>query len=110
VPIRIVRAAEGATLTVEFGVITSSGISWWEIDTGNYGPFLVDKVLAPLLGLKADEKGAQRLSTVLVPGVHLTGQALVKDLILNGDIGHSFLKDWDLTLDLARGRAWIVRD
>ena len=108
VPLRLVRAAEGAGLTVDFGVPTPRGMSWWEVDTGNYGPFLVDQAIAPLLELKPDDKDLQVLATTLVPDVRMTGPALVKDLILNGDIGRSFLKDWDVTLDLAQGRAWVA--
>jgi hypothetical protein len=108
VPLRLVRAAEGAALTADFGVPTSSGMSWWEVDTGNYGQFLVDRAIAPLLGLKPDEKQPQILSATLVAGVRLAGPALVKDLILNGNIGRSFLKNWNVTLDLSQGHAWIA--
>jgi len=29
-------------------------------------------------------------------------------LIMDGNIGTRFLIDWDLTLDLAKGRAWLA--
>ena len=32
----------------------------------------------------------------------------VGDLIMDGNISNQFLKNWILTLDLARGRAWLM--
>jgi hypothetical protein len=46
---------------------------------------------------------------MLVGGIPVTGDARVNEtLIMDGNIGTRFLINWDLTLDLARGRAWLT--
>jgi hypothetical protein len=40
--------------------------------------------------------------------VAVRDEAIVRDLILDGDIGQAFLEHWDLTLDLARGKGWLT--
>jgi hypothetical protein len=107
VPIRLVRSAEGAALTADLGVPTRLGILWMEIDTGNYGPSLVDKRAAALVGLDPSKTDPQPLTSLVVSRAQVHGSALVRDLILDGDLGREALIDWDVTLDLARGRGWL---
>ena len=107
VPIRLVRAAEGAALTVDLGIPTREGMLWMEIDTGNYGPTLINREVAPLVGLEADRKARQELRVTPKPGLESSGSALVRDLILDGDLGREVLRHWLITLDLAAGRGWI---
>ncbi len=107
VPIRLVRAAEGAALTVDLGVPTASGVAWMEIDTGDYGPTLIDKNVARLVGLNPGVSGVQPWTMALPGGVNIAGPAIVKDLILDGDIGRDVLQHWAVTLDLAAERGWI---
>jgi hypothetical protein len=109
VPIRLVRAAEGAALTADIGVTTRSGLLWMEIDTGNYGPSLIDKRAAPLLALDTAATVPQPVRAPVAKGTQLGGQAVVRDLIMDGDLGRGALKDWDVTLDLTHGRGWIRR-
>jgi hypothetical protein len=33
--------------------------------------------------------------------------AKLENMIMDGNIGTRFLRDWDVTLDLARGYAWL---
>ncbi len=107
VPIRLVRAAEGAALTVDLGLPTTSGVAWMEIDTGDYGPTLIDKNVARLVGLNPGVSGVQPWTMALPDGVNIAGPAIVKDLILDGDIGRDVLQHWAVTLDLAAERGWI---
>lgn len=108
VPIRLVRDTEGAALTVDLGVPTSLGTVWMEIDTGNYGPSLIDKRVAGLVGLTPDASGTQHWTTELEPHLSAAGSAVVKDLIMDGDIGRDVLKHWSVTLDLADEKGWIT--
>ncbi len=110
VPIRLVRDTEGAALTVDLGVPTSLGVAWMEIDTGNYGPSLIDKHVAQLVGLAPDKSGNQQWTTELEPNLHAAGSAVVKNLIMDGDIGRDVLTHWSVTLDLANERGWISAD
>ncbi len=107
VPIRLVRDTEGVALTVDLGIPTSLGLVWMEIDTGNYGPSLIDKHVARLVGLAADKSGAQRWTAELGPNLSAAGSAVVEDLIMDGDIGGDVLMHWSVTLDLANERGWI---
>ena len=107
VPIRLVRSAEGAALTADLGVSTRLGTLWMEIDTGNYGPSLIDKRAAALVGLDPANTAAQPLASMMVGGSHIRGRAVVRDLILDGDLSREALMEWDVTLDLARGRGWL---
>ncbi|KAF1008680.1 MAG: hypothetical protein GAK28_01107 [Luteibacter sp.] len=109
IPIRLVRDSGGVALTVHAGLPTSAGMVWMELDTGNRsGTYLVGKHVAALLGLKPDVAGPQAIHRDIVPGVTLAGKAVVSGLIMDGNIGSSFLDDWDLTLDLKAGKGWLA--
>lgn len=107
VPIRLVRDAEGAALTVDVGVPTPSGMAWMELDTGNHGPSMVDESIASLFGLDPAAAAPQRWRVPLAGGVVASGPVVVKKLILDGNLGRDVLRHWLVTLDLAHGRGWI---
>ena len=108
VPIRLVRELEGVALAVVVGVITPEGTAWMEIDSGNGGANVIAAHIAPLLNLKTGVKEPQPAKFNLAGGIPVTGDARVNEtLIMDGNIGTRFLIDWNLTLDLARGRAWL---
>jgi hypothetical protein len=109
VPIRLVREVEGVALAAVVGVMTPQGTAWMEIDSGNGGANVVAKHIAPLLNLKTGIKEPQPAKFTLVGGIPITGDARVNEtLIMDGNIGTRFLINWNLTLDLARGRAWLA--
>jgi hypothetical protein len=109
VPIRIVREVEGVALAVVVGVVTPEGTAWMEIDSGNGGANVIAAHIAPLLNLKTGMKEPQPARFNLAGGIPVTGDARVNEtLIMDGNIGTRFLIDWNLTLDLARGRAWLA--
>jgi len=109
VQIRLVREAEGIALAVVVGVVTPQGIAWMEFDSGNGGANVIAKHLAPLLNLKTGIKEPQAAKFMLVGGISVEGEARVSEtLIMDGNIGTRFLINWDLTLDLAKGRAWLT--
>lgn len=104
---RLVRVAEGAALTVDMGVPTPSGMTWMELDTDNYGPSMVDRTIADLFELKRAEAGVQRWHVSPATGLDFSGPVIVRDLILDGNLGRDVLRHWLVTLDLANGRGWI---
>ena len=109
VPIRLVREAEGVALTVVVGVVTSEGTAWMEIDSGNGGANVIAKHLAPLMNVKTGSREPQPASFSLVGGIPVTGNVRVNEtLIMDGNIGTRFLVNWDVTLDLKNGRAWLM--
>lgn len=107
VPIRLVRQAEGAALTVDMAVPTASGPTWMELDTGNYGPSLVDKTVAVLFGLDPTSAKTQELRAPVQGTLAVSGPVIVKDLILDGNLGRDVLRHWLVTLDFANGQGWI---
>ena len=109
VPIRLVREAGGVALTVYVAVPTSEGMAWMEIDCGNGGANVIGKHLAALLKLDPGKKEPQPASFMIAGGIPVEGPARVNEtLIMDGNIGARFLIKWDLTLDLAQGRAWLA--
>ena len=109
VPIRLVREAEGIALAVVVGVVTPEGTAWMEIDSGNGGANVIAKHIAPLINVQTAKKEPQPASFSLVGGIPVTGNVRVNEtLIMDGNIGTRFLINWDLTLDLKNGRAWLA--
>ena len=80
-----------------------------EIDSGNGGANVIAKHIAPLIKVKTGTKEPQPANFSLVGGIPVTGNVRVNDtLIMDGNIGTRFLVNWDLTLDLKNGRAWLT--
>jgi hypothetical protein len=110
VPIRLVRDAEGIALTVDVAVPTSHGMAWMEMDSGNGGGVLViAKYLADQFHLDPNKKDPQSTKFEIAGGIPVEGQAITLDLIKDGNIGAQFFRNWVLTVDLASGRAWLLR-
>lgn len=108
VPIRLVREAEGLALSVVVAVPTSKGNAWMELDSGNGGANVIGKHLAPILNLDPDKKEPQTAGLQIAGGIPVDGMFRVNPtLTMDGNIGTRFLINWDLTLDLAKGRAWL---
>jgi hypothetical protein len=106
--VHIVRDAEGLALTVNLPVVTPAGTAWFEMDSGNTSNLvLVNKALAPLCQMKSEGKETSSGTFQLEDGTTFTGDARVLDLILDGNLGASFLSRHDVTLDLAHHTAWI---
>ena len=109
IPIRMVRDAEGLSLTANAGVPTPSGLAWMELDTGNVGTIAVAKHIAPLLNLSLDQKEPQSAKIRIVDGIVVEGSVYIPpSSIMDGNIGVQFLKNWSMTLDLKDGRAWLA--
>jgi hypothetical protein len=108
VPLRLVRDAGGAALGVELGVSTARGTAWMELDTGSDGALIIGRHVAALFDLDPAAPKGQAAVLQVPGGIRLQGTALVKDLIMDGNIGVPVLKDWVMTLDLASGRAWLA--
>jgi hypothetical protein len=107
-PSRIVRDAEGAALAIDVAVPTSRGTAWMELDTGNGGTLVIGKHIAALLGLNANSAKPQHAQFQLDGGVPVSGEARVRDLIMDGNIGQRFWRNWNTTIDLKTGRVWIA--
>jgi len=106
-PIRIVRDVEGLALSVDGAVETPLGFAWMELDSGNGGSLVVANHIAPLLGFKTDGSTPEPMRFRLANGIVVDGMGRTRDLIMDGNLGAQFLNQWNLTLDLKAGRAWL---
>lgn len=110
-PLHLVRDAEGMALSVNVPVRTPQGVAWFELDSGNTSPIaLVGKHLAD--GLKLDpasgaNKKSEQATLTLDDGTAWTGDVRVFDLVLDGNLGSTFLSRYEVVLDLGGKRAWL---
>ena len=107
VPIRLVRECEGIALSVVVAVPTRKGTAWMELDSGNGGAHVIGKHVAAIMNLDADQ---QNTSFQMGGGIPVDGPVRVNPtLTMDGNIGTRFMINWVLTLDLAKGRAWLSK-
>lgn len=107
-PLHIVRDAEGIALSIDGAVPTPEGMAWMELDSGNGGSAVIANYIAPLLGLPQNLAEPATYSFALSNGVRVSVPTRTRDLIMDGDIGARFLNDWNLSLDLVQGEAWMA--
>lgn len=108
-PVRINREVAGFALSVYAGVPSERGTLWLELDSGNGGTVLVSKPVARLLGLDPDAKEKQHADFLVVGSARArTEDAYTPDMIMDGNLGMPFLKNWVVTLDLRTGRGWLA--
>lgn len=110
VPVMIGRESQGRSLSASLGVPTANGLVWLEIDSGNGGTILVNRMYAALFGLDPQSKSPQKIRFDVAKGLTASSEmGFASDIILDGNIGMPFLKDVALTLDVDAGRLWIRR-
>lgn len=107
VPMMIVRDAGGFALTVKIGVPTSRGLAWMELDSGNEGPVAIAAHIAPLLKVDSEGTSTSLAHFNLASGITVYGPIKTESLIMDGNLGTSFLQKWIVSLDLSEGRAWL---
>ena len=111
VPLHVVRDAEGMALSVDVPVRTPLGIAWFELDSGNSSPTaLVGKHLAAPLKLdpaSGANKKSEQATLTLLDGTTWTGDVCVFNLILDGNLGATFLIKHDVVVDVMAKRAWL---
>jgi hypothetical protein len=108
--IRLSREVQGLALAANAEVPTARGPVWMELDSGNGGTVLISKHIADLFsGLDPAKEGKQAVRFAIQPGVEVaTEDAMTPDIILDGNLGMPFLRNWIITLDLRDGRGWIA--
>ena len=109
-PAHLARETGGRALAVYVDVPTAHGPLAFELDSGNGGTLLVSKEYAGEFGLDPASNGPQPGSIPIAPGITAKGMVFTPDLIIDGNLGMPFLKDYLVTLDLAAGRVWIKRN
>lgn len=108
-PARIARELGGRALSMFVDVPTAHGPLPMELDSGNGGTILVSRNNLALLGLDAKTDAPQTGKFAIAPGIEAQGLIFGPDLVIDGNLGMPFLRDWVVTLDLAQGRVWLKR-
>lgn len=106
-PMRVSREVWGVDPYV--GVDTEQGRLWMLLDSGAGGVLLIAKDNAAAFGLSPDAEGPQPLKFDLAPGVPVEGPAVTPDMMLLGNLGMPFMKDYVLTMDFPNQRLWVKR-
>lgn len=109
VPAHLAREIGGIALSVFIEVPTANGPIRLELDSGNGGTILVARPLLKLLGLPDHGTAPQQGQFSVAPGIKASGLIFSPDLVIDGNLGMPFLKDWVVTIDLQSGRVWFRR-
>ncbi|MCH7860836.1 aspartyl protease family protein [Sphingomonas sp. NPDC092331] len=106
--IRLKREIDGGALAVMAAVPSRLGTLWFELDSGNGGTVLVSKPIAELVGMDPKLEDKQPADFEVLGDIRATTpDAFTPDMIMDGNLGMPFLRNWVVTIDLARGLAWI---
>jgi hypothetical protein len=106
--IRVKREIDGGALAVMAAVPSKRGTLWFELDSGNGGTVLASRPIAELVGMNPALEGKQTADFEVMDDIRaITADAFAPDMIMDGNLGMPFLRNWVVTLDLARGLAWI---
>lgn len=106
-PMRVSREVWG--LDPYVGVDTPQGRLWMLLDSGAGGVLLIARDNAAAFGLNPDAEGPQPLRFDLAPGVPVEGLAVTPEMMLLGNLGMPFMKDYVLTIDFPNQRLWVTR-
>lgn len=105
-PARLVREMGGYSLCIEIQVPSKMGHLGFQIDSGNGGTLLIAKPYAAAFGFDPD-KGPKMGSFPIGKGIEASGFVMPAGITLDGNLGMPFLKNYVVTLDLAKGRVWL---
>jgi len=105
-PARLIREMGGYAITVDIQVPSKVGHLGFEIDSGNGGTLLIAKPYAAVFGFDPD-KGPRMGSFPIGKGIVASGFVMPAGITLDGNLGMPFLKNYIVTLDLAKGRVWL---
>ena len=105
-PARLIREMGGYAITIDIQVPSKVGYLGFEIDSGNGGTLLIAKPYAASFGFDPD-KGPRMGSFPIGKGIVASGFVMPAGITLDGNLGMPFLKNYLVTLDLAKGRVWL---
>lgn len=109
-PIRLKREVDGWALAVVTMVPTPKGPLAFELDSGNGGTILASKHVAADVGMDPTREGKQHADFQVLGDIRaVSDDAFTPDMIMDGNLGMPFLRNWVVTLDLKNARAWIGR-
>lgn len=109
VSIRIVRGPGGDVVPF-IEARARTGTLWMEVDSGNDGPVFLAPHAQRQLGISIPEHGKRQLDIDVVGLGPVPVTAASRDLIYDGQLNPTFLRQIQLTIDFGRGKAWARFD
>ncbi|HEX4267039.1 MAG TPA: hypothetical protein VHY36_04065 [Steroidobacteraceae bacterium] len=109
VNVRIVRGAGGDVVPF-IEVKAKTGTLWMEVDSGNDGPVFVAPHAQEQLGISIPVHAKRQLDLDVIGLGPVPVTAAARDLIYDGQLDPAFLRQIQLTIDIAHGRAWASFD
>lgn len=109
VSIRIVRGPGGDVVPF-IEARARTGTLWMEVDSGNDGPVFLAPHAQQQLGISIPEHGKRQLDIDVVGLGPVPVTAASRDLIYDGQLNPTFLRQIQLTIDFGRGKAWARFD
>ena len=103
--IRVGRPLQGLAVEVFVAARRGDATAWLEFDTANNGPVLLDTRLDARWGAKQGDRAAPEI----VPGEDWETEMVLRDLIIDGNLGATFLENRAFTLDLRQPKLWVDR-
>ena len=92
------------------GFDTPQGRLWLLLDSGAGGVLLISKDHAAMLGLDPAVEEPRNHRFDLAPGVPVEGLTVTPEMMLTGNLGMPFMKDYVLTFDFPNQRLWVKRN
>jgi len=92
------------------GVDTPRGRLWFILDSGAGGVMLIARDNAADFGLDPLAEGPQPLRFDILPGMPIEGPAVTPEMMLLGNLGMPFMRDYVLTFDFPNQRLWLRRN
>lgn len=108
VPLKVSR--EVWSVDPYIGVDTPRGRLWFILDSGAGGVMLIARDNAADFGLDPMAEGPQPLRFEIAPGLPVEGLAVTPEMMLLGNLGMPFMRDYVLTIDFPNQRLWLRRN
>ncbi|MGH8201167.1 MAG: aspartyl protease family protein [Steroidobacteraceae bacterium] len=105
ISVRMVRGA-GGDLVPFIEVRAKTGTLWMEVDSGNDGPVFLAPAAQQQLGVSIAPHSKQQLDLDVIGLGRVRINAASRDMIFDGQLDPDFLRQIELTVDFAHGRAW----
>jgi hypothetical protein len=108
IPAHMAREIGGLSLSMFIDVPAKQGPLRMELDSGNGGTILVSKPSRELVGLPTADDKPHVGAFPIAPGINASGVIFTPELVIDGNLGMPFLKNWIVTMDLKEGRVWLA--
>jgi hypothetical protein len=108
IPAHMAREIGGRSLSMFIDVPAKNGVLRMELDSGNGGTILVSKAAREFVGLPTADDQPHVGSFPIAPTISASGVIFTPELVIDGNLGMPFLKNWIMTMDLKEGRVWLA--